>query len=64
MSNSTITKKQAIAQIIESLLEAGDLEELVHDVMTGETTPVHLWSVDQMVDHLEYATGEEVSIKG
>ena len=31
MSNSTITKKQAIAQIIESLLEAGDLEELLHD---------------------------------
>jgi len=62
MEKIKLTKSDAIAQIIDDLIEAGDIEELFYDVMMGTEKPVHQWKVSAMKDHFEYIHDQELTI--
>ena len=48
------TKQQAIEEIIEDLVDSGDVHEYFEDMCRGEMKPVCKWSNQQMVEHFEY----------
>ena len=50
----TFTKQQAIEEIIEDLIDSGDIHEYFEDMCRGEMKPVCQWSNQQMVEHFEY----------
>lgn len=50
----TYTKQQAIEEIIEDLVDSGDVHEYFEDMCRGEMKPVCQWSIDEMENHFEY----------